>query len=77
VTDAEADRLAARATGFGTGLIAVMLVWLVGNRVFTSLWGAPVGPIVALSSAVVVGALVTLVTSRTLLTTLPQPGSPK
>lgn len=72
MTDAEANRLAARATGAGTGLIAVMLGWLVGNRVFTLLWGAPIGPIVALSSAVVMGVVVTLMASRKLLSTLPQ-----
>ena len=72
MTDAEANRLAARATGDGTGLIAVMLGWLVGNRVFTLLWDTPVGPIVALSTAVVLGVVVTLVASRKLLSTLPQ-----
>ncbi len=46
------DRVAAIATGIGTGLIVLMVVWLIANRVAALLWDAPVGPVVALTVAV-------------------------
>ena len=53
-----ADRIAARATGAGIGLIALMLTWLIGNRLAGLVWDPPVGPTVAFVGALVVGAVV-------------------
>lgn len=55
-----ADRVAAWATGAGVGLIAFMLVWLVGNRLAGLLWGAAAGAIAALGGAVVIGVTTAL-----------------
>lgn len=52
-----ADRVAAWATGSGIGLVALMLTWLIGNRLAALAWDAPVGPTVAILAAVVVGAV--------------------
>lgn len=54
-----ADRVSAWAVGVGVGLIAMMLTWLIGNRVATLAWDPPVGPTVALIAAIVVGMLAT------------------
>jgi hypothetical protein len=52
-----ADRVAAWATGSGIGLMALMLTWLIGNRLTALVWDPPVGPVVAFVGAVVVGAV--------------------
>jgi len=58
--------VAAWATAAGVGFIALMLMWLVGNRVAGLVWGPPVGPTVAILGAVVVGAASTLIAARRL-----------
>lgn len=65
-TRATPDTVAAWATGAGLGLITLMVVWLVTNRVATHLWDAPIGPIVAFSVAVVVGLVTAWVSARRL-----------
>jgi hypothetical protein len=50
-----ADGVAAWAVGIGVGLITLMLTWIVGNRIATVVWDAPVGPTVASIGAIVVG----------------------
>ncbi len=52
---ARAHRLAARATGAGVGLVALMLTWLVGSRLVALVWPPPLGPTAALVAAQVVG----------------------
>lgn len=56
-----ADEVAAWAVGIGVGLIALMLTWIVGNRIATVVWDAPVGPTVAFVGAILVGIVVTVV----------------
>lgn len=62
-----ADRVAARATGAGIGLIALMLTWLIGNRLTGLIWDPPVGPTVAIVGATVAGAIVAVASGRVLL----------
>ena len=54
-----ADRLSAWAVGMGVGLIAMMLTWLIGNRLAGLAWDPPVGPTVALVAAIGVGVIAT------------------
>ena len=54
-----ADRVSAWAVGVGVGLIAMMLTWLVGNRLAAIVWEPPFGPTVALISAIAVGVVAT------------------
>jgi hypothetical protein len=54
-----ADGVAAWAVGIGVGLIALMLTWIVGNRIASVVWDAPVGPTVAFIGAILVGIVVT------------------
>jgi hypothetical protein len=56
-----ADRVAAWAVGIGVGLIALMLTWIVGNRIAMVVWDAPIGPTVAFIGAILVGIVVTVV----------------
>jgi hypothetical protein len=53
--------VAAWAVGIGVGLIALMLTWIVGNRIAMVVWDAPVGPTVAFIGAIVVGIVATVV----------------
>lgn len=61
---ARADRVAARATGVGVGLLAFMVVWLIGARVTVRIWGPPSSAVVALAIAVVVGILAAVISGR-------------
>jgi len=65
--DARADRVAARATGVGVGLLAFMTTWLIGARVTEQVWGPPSSAVVALVLSVVVGILVAIVAGHRLL----------
>ena len=56
-----ADGVAAWAVGIGVGLIALMVTWIVGNRIATVAWDAPVGPTIAFVGAILVGIVATLV----------------
>jgi hypothetical protein len=56
-----ADSIAAWAVGIGVGLIALMLTWIVGNRIAMVVWDAPVGPTVAFVGAILVGIVVAVV----------------
>ena len=55
MSDRRADAVAAWATGAGVGLMALMLTWLVGNRVAGLIWSPPVGPTIALVAAIGAG----------------------
>jgi hypothetical protein len=61
-----ADRVAAWATGVGIGLVALMTTWLVGNRLAELIWEPPLGPILALCLAILVGAITAAVSGRRL-----------
>ena len=65
--DARADRVAARATGVGIGLLAFMIAWLVGARVTEQIWGLPSSAVVALAIAVIVGIVVAAVAGHRLV----------
>ena len=56
-----ADGVAAWAAAIGVGLIALMLTWIVGNRIAIVVWDAPVGPTVAFIGAILVGIVATVV----------------
>lgn len=56
-----ADSVAAWAAGIGVGLIALMLTWIVGNRIAMVVWDGPVGPTVAFVGAIVAGIAVAVV----------------
>ncbi len=49
------EAAAAWATGAGIGVLAFMIAWLLLNRLLALWLPVPVAPIVAMSSAVVVG----------------------
>jgi hypothetical protein len=73
-----ADRVAAWATGAGIGLLALMLTWLVGNRLTALAWEPPVGPSVAFAGAIVVGLVATLTFARRLAASSQSgPGPPR
>jgi hypothetical protein len=61
-----AEIVAARATGVGIGLIALMLVWLIGNRLAGLLWEPPVGPTVAFAGAIAAGVATAIEAGRRL-----------
>ncbi|HEV8681419.1 MAG TPA: hypothetical protein VGS09_01400 [Actinomycetota bacterium] len=61
-----ADRVAAWATGSGIGLIALMVTWLIGNRLAAVIWDPPVGPTVAFVGAILVGAVTAVLSGRRL-----------
>lgn len=65
--DARADRIAARATGVGVGLLAFMIAWLVGARVTELVWGPPSSAVVAMAIAVAIGIIVAVVAGRRLV----------
>lgn len=65
--DTRADRVAARATGVGIGVLAFMITWLVGARVTEQLWGPPASAVVAMAIAVVLGIAVAVVAGRRLV----------
>jgi len=64
--DARADRVAAWATGVGAGLVVFMVSWLVSNRVLTMYLAVPMGPVAAMTVAIVTGAAVTVRQGRRL-----------
>ena len=70
-----ADLLAARVTGLGIGLVALMLTWLIGQRVASAIWSAPVGPLVAGAAALIAGAVVTIIAARRLAKSVQDPRS--
>lgn len=56
-----ADRVAAWATGSGIGLMGLILIWLIGNRITALIWDPPMGPAVAFVAAILVGIVTTVV----------------
>lgn len=56
-----ADGVAAWAVGIGVGLIALMVTWIVGDRIAMVVWDAPLGPTVAFVGAILVGIVATVV----------------
>ena len=61
-----AEIVAARAIGVGVGLIALMLAWLIGNRVTALAWDPPVGPTVAFLGAILIGIATAILSGRRL-----------
>lgn len=61
------DRVAAVATAVGVGLIALMITWVLGNRLIELMWSPPVGPVVSLSLAVAAGVATSVVAARKLV----------
>ena len=59
-----ADLVSAWGIGVGIGLIALQLTWLVGARIASLFWEAPVGPTVAFVSACLVGTIVSIMAGR-------------
>jgi hypothetical protein len=56
-----ADRVSAWAVGVGVGLIAMMVTWLIGNRLTALAWDPPAGPTIALVVAIGAGVAATCV----------------
>lgn len=74
-SDQRADRVAARATGFGAGLIAFMVAWTLGARIFERVIDGPGSAYTAMAFALVVGFVTTVWMARRLLAGLrAQPG---
>jgi hypothetical protein len=65
-SEVRADRVAAWATGVGAGLVVFMGSWLVWNRVLTMFLEAPMGPVAAMTVAILTGAAVTVRQGRRL-----------
>ena len=65
-SSSRADLISAWGIGVGIGLIAFQLTWLVGARLAGLIWEPPVGPTVAFVSALVVGAIVSVIAARKL-----------
>lgn len=61
-----AEIVAARAIGVGVGLIALMLAWLIGNRLTALAWDPPVGPTVAFLGAILIGIATAIFSGRRL-----------
>lgn len=72
-TRSDPDRLAARATAVGVGAIVLMLTWIVGQRIAALLWTPPVGPTVAVLTAVAVGTVAAVLAGRRLARTAAPP----
>lgn len=60
VADQRADRIAARATGIGAGLITFMLTWTIGARIAEHIFEAPTSAYVAMITAFCAGIAATL-----------------
>jgi hypothetical protein len=56
--NAASDVVAARVTAAGIGLLVFMVTWLVASRIAGLIWEAPVGPVVAMVTAMATGTLV-------------------
>ena len=67
------EAVAAQATGIGIGLLALMLTWLIANRVASLAWRAPAGPTVAFLGAIAVGIVTALVAGRRLARSVDAP----
>jgi hypothetical protein len=65
-----AELTAAWTTGFGVGLIGLMVTWLVMNRVTSLFMDAPEGPVLAFGTAVGVGFFVTAIVGKHLTNTV-------
>jgi hypothetical protein len=59
--------VAARAVGVGVGLLILMIVWLVGNRLAGLFWKPPVGPTVAFLLAIASGIVSAVVAGARLV----------
>lgn len=66
-SNTRADRIAARATGIGVGLLAFMIGWLVGAPVTERIWGPPSSAVVAMAVALVAGIIVAVVAGHRLV----------
>jgi hypothetical protein len=66
VTVDRSELVAARTVGAGVGLIVLMLVWLVANRLTGLVWDPPVGPTVAFVGSIVVGTATAIVSGARL-----------
>jgi hypothetical protein len=60
------DTVAAWATGAGVGLVALMLTWLIANRLAALLWDPPVGPVLAFTLALTAGLVTAMASGRKL-----------
>lgn len=54
------------AAAAGVGLVALMIAWIVGQRLAAIIWEPPVGPAAALGAALVAGAVFTGLAGRRL-----------
>ncbi len=54
------------AAATGVGLVALMIAWIVGQRLAAIIWEPPVGPAAALGAALVAGVVFTGLARRRL-----------
>jgi hypothetical protein len=62
--------IAARVTGIGIGLLVFMVTWLIGARLAEMIWETPVGPVIAMVTALAVGSLTAVMSGRRLASSL-------
>jgi|GEM_PF-1913690 len=60
LSDQRADRIAARATGLGAGLITFMLTWTIGARITERILETPTSAYIAMIAAFCAGIVATL-----------------
>jgi hypothetical protein len=77
MNDARADRIAARATAFGCGLMAFMITWLVAARISERMMVPPDSAYLAMGVALIAGAAVTKLLTRRLVDTVNQDAPPR
>jgi len=62
--DQRADRISARVTGIGVGLITLMVIWLISARIMERIFTTPTGAYAAMALAVTAGVAVSVVMAR-------------
>ena len=70
LADQRADRIAARATGFGAGLITFMLTWTIAARITERIFAAPTSAYVAMGLAFLTGTATTVRIGHRLVSSL-------
>ena len=73
LADQRADRIAARATGLGAGLITFMLTWTLGARITERILDTPNSAYAAMIIALVAGVTATLRISHRLVSSVNTP----
>lgn len=73
LADQRADRIAARVTGFGAGLITFMLTWTLGARITERMLDTPNSAYAAMIVALVAGVTATIRIAHRLVSSVNTP----